>query len=199
MDNLRTDASVIEASFADPRRFGEIFDRYADDVRRFLMRRIDRDSAASLLSEVFRIAFERRHTYQLERPNARPWLFGIGSNLLLKHRRSEARRIRATGRAAGTRAQAPTFEDDVDAAIDAERLWISVADAVASLPDIERQALLFFAWEGLSYAEISTALEIPIGTVRSRINRARQRIRELVPDGGEELNEVRSKHREVRS
>ncbi len=199
MDDPPTDAAVIEASLTDARRFGEIFDRHAADIRRFLMRRTDPDSAASLLSEVFCVAFERRHTYQLDRPNARPWLFGIGSNLLLKHYRTETRRIRATGRAGGTRSEPRAFEDDVDASIDAARLWPAVADAVSSLPDIERQTLLLFAWEDLSYAEISEALDVPVGTVRSRINRARQRIRELVPNGRGEHGDLRSVHREVRS
>lgn len=186
MHNEPSDASIIETSVSDPRLFADIFERHAEDVRRFLARRIGQETAASLLSEVFRIAFERRAEYDLERATARPWLFGIGANLLLKHRRAEARRIRATGRLAGARAQPERFEGDVDSRVDAERLFPKVAEAVATLPDDERHTLLLFVWEELSYAEISSALQIPIGTVRSRISRARKRIRELVHESGEE-------------
>ena len=58
-----------------------------------------------------------------------------------------------------------------------------VADAVTSLPQPERDALVLHVWEGLSYEEIAVALGVPIGTVRSRLNRARTRLRELAdPD-----------------
>jgi RNA polymerase sigma-70 factor (ECF subfamily) len=59
-----------------------------------------------------------------------------------------------------------------------------VADAIEALPDGEREALLLFAWEDLSYESVAEALELPVGTVRSRLNRARARLRELIEPGG---------------
>jgi len=142
-----------------------------------------------VLGEVFRIAFERRWSYRPDRPSARPWLYGIASNLVLKHRRGVARRIRATGRLAAMPDSQEGLEDRVAAAVDAEQLLPAVADAVASLPDADRQTLLLFAWEELSYDDIAQALDIPVGTVRSRLNRARLRIRELVTLGGKQTGE----------
>jgi RNA polymerase sigma-70 factor (ECF subfamily) len=80
--------------------------------------------------------------------------------------------------------------DDIDAAIDAATLWPSVVDAIAALPDGERDALLLYVWEDLSYDDIAAALEIPVGTVRSRLNRARTRLRELGATRGEQRERI---------
>jgi RNA polymerase sigma-70 factor (ECF subfamily) len=74
------------------------------------------------------------------------------------------------------------------AALDARVLFPRVAEAIDALPDEERQALLLFAWEELSYQSVAEALDLPIGTVRSRLNRARARLRELLePTGKKEV------------
>jgi RNA polymerase sigma-70 factor (ECF subfamily) len=77
----------------------------------------------------------------------------------------------------------------VSGALDADRLWHRVADAVAALPEPERDALLLHVWEGLPYDDIATAQGVPVGTVRSRLHRARGRLRELAAPGGEEAYE----------
>jgi RNA polymerase sigma-70 factor (ECF subfamily) len=182
-----TDGEVIRRSLADAPAFAAIYDRHAGVVFRFLVRRVGRDTADELLGETFRIAFERRASYDVGCPVARPWLYGIASRLVSHHRRSEGRRLRAIARiAAGglgpgagpvaTPEPAP-MADEVAAGVDAARSWREMADVIALLPDGERDALLLFAWEELSYEEIAVVLEIPIGTVRSRINRARRRLR----------------------
>ena len=93
-----SDASIVAASLAAPEVFGALFDRHARTLFRYLVRRIGPDEADSLLGEVFRIAFEKRSTYDLDRENARPWLYGIATNLVAKHHRNEARRMRASAR-----------------------------------------------------------------------------------------------------
>src|SRR5712691_7903088 len=85
-----SDAAVIRASLDEPGHFGTLFDRHATVVFRYLVRRVGVDEAEPLLGDVFRIAFEKRATYEGERPNARPWLQGIATNLLAHHRRNEA-------------------------------------------------------------------------------------------------------------
>jgi len=179
-----SDAEVIGRSLGEPEAFGLIYDRHAATLLRFLGRRVGARVAEGLVGELFRIAFERRKTFDASRATALPWLYGIGSNLLLKHRRDEARRLRAGARmaagleAADARASAR--------ALDARVLFPRVADAIEALPDGEREALLLFAWEELSYQGVAEALELPIGTVRSRLNRARARLRELLDAKGKD-------------
>jgi len=177
-----SDGEVIGRSLGEPETFGLIYDRHAPALLRFLGRRAGAKVAEGLLGELFRVAFERRKAFDASRVSALPWLYGIGSNLLLKHRRAEARRLRASarlaaaGEAADRRASA--------AALDARVLFPRVAAAIEALPDSERDALLLFAWEELPYEAVAEALELPIGTVRSRLNRARARLRELIEPKG---------------
>ena len=174
-----TDAAVIRESQLQPARFGVVFDRHATVLFRYLVRRVGVDDADALLGEVFRIAFEKRATYDCDRPDARPWLYGIATNLLARHRRSEARRMHATARLLSAQPPADDPAERIAAALDAHELWPKVADAVGRLPEGERDALLLYVWEELSYEEIASALAVPIGTVRSRLNRARLSLREL--------------------
>jgi len=169
----RSDAEVIACSFTLPASFGELFDRHATTMFRYFVRRVGPDDADALLGELFRIAFEKRAGFDTERAEARPWLYGIASNLLARHRQGEARRLDATARLVNTSITASDLFSEVDARLDASRLWPEVAAAIATLPQGERDALLLFAWERMPYDQIATALDVPVGTVRSRLNRAR--------------------------
>ena len=142
-----SDAEVIGRSLDEPEVFGLIYDRHAPTVLRFLGRRVGAAVAEGLVGELFRIAFERRKTFDASRASALPWLYGIGSNLLLKHRRGEARRLRASARIAA--ADEAGDRRASAAALDARLLFPRVADAIETLPDGEREALLLFAWEDL--------------------------------------------------
>jgi len=179
--NSSSDAEVIRRTLGEPAAFGLVYEHHAATVLRFLGRRVGAGVAEGLVGELFRIAFERRKTFDGSRASALPWLYGIGSNLLLKHRRGEARRLRANARMAVR--EAPDRRASA-AALDARLLFPRVADAIEALPDGEREALLLFAWEDLSYQSVAEALELPIGTVRSRLNRARAHLRELLKPGG---------------
>jgi RNA polymerase sigma factor (sigma-70 family) len=180
-----TDAAVIAASLVDPARFGALFDRHASTLYRYLVRRLGPGEADAMLGDVFRIAFERRESYDQQQPLARPWLYGIATNLLAKHRRREARRLHAMARLATSGPPAIDEAEQVAAVVDAASAWQRVADAVTALPDGERDALLLHVWEGLSYQDVAAALGLPVGTVRSRLARARGRLRELTALGGE--------------
>ena len=151
-----SDAEVIGRSLGEPDAFGLIYDRHAAIVLRFLGRRAGAQVAEGLVGELFRIAFERRKTFDVSRASAR---------------------MAAAHEAADKRAGA--------AALDARLLFPRVAEAIEALPDGERAALLLFAWEDLSYQSVAEALELPIGTVRSRLNRARAHLRELIEPKGE--------------
>jgi RNA polymerase sigma-70 factor (ECF subfamily) len=184
-----SDAAVITASLDSPVRFGAIFDRHATVLHRYLVRRLGPDEAESMVGEVFRIAFEKRDTYDVDRPTARPWLYGIATNLLAKHRRREARRIHAVARLAAQRVPPLDLADGVSGVVDAAEMWPRVAAAVTALPEPERDALVLHVWEGLSYEEVADALGVPVGTVRSRLHRARGRLREPASVSGREEDE----------
>lgn len=168
-----SDAAVVARSLASPEVFGELYDRHAATLLRYMTRRVGSDDAEGLLGELFRIAFERRSAFDGTRVSARPWLYGIASHLLLKHRRGEGRALRAWARLASTR----------ERPADSEERSVALADARALLPKVI-DALLLFAWEDQSYEDIAAALEVPVGTVRSRLNRARRRLRELAMPAG---------------
>src|SRR6187431_1299159 len=127
--DARTDADVIARSCTSPASFGELFDRHATTMFRYFVRRVGPDDAGSLLGELFRIAFEKRTAYDTDRAEARPWLYGIASNLLARHRQREARRLDATARLVNTSVSGVDVAD-VDARVDASRRWTEVAAAI---------------------------------------------------------------------
>jgi RNA polymerase sigma-70 factor (ECF subfamily) len=181
-----SDAQVIAASRSEPRAFATIFDRHFDAVHRYLARRVGADLADDLAAEAFTEAFDFRARFDTARSDARPWLFGIATNLLRHHHRSEARRLRAYARV-DRPSDTHEAEGAIEARLDAQRAAPMIATALAQLSTDERDVLLLYAWADLRYEEIAVALQIPIGTVRSRLNRARGRLRELIGRSGQYL------------
>jgi RNA polymerase sigma factor (sigma-70 family) len=144
--------------------FEELFERHFDAIYGYLARRVGPDLGRDLASETFTRAFAARKRYDATRGEERPWLFGIANNLLRRHYRDEERRLRAFAR------------------LDVRRDDVShdephVADALAALSRDERNVLLLFAWADLAYDEIAATLGLPVGTVRSRLHRARAQFR----------------------
>jgi RNA polymerase sigma-70 factor (ECF subfamily) len=178
-----SDGELIAASLADPRLFAGVFDRHYKAVAGFLRRRLERSLADDLAAETFLRAFDGRGCYDGSRADARPWLFGIAGNLLARHRRGEERRLRAFARAAGA-VQEERGLDDVEGRVDAASLAPVLAAALLSLAAGDREVLLLYAWADLSYEEISVAMGLPIGTVRSRLHRARAQVRGELERGG---------------
>jgi RNA polymerase sigma-70 factor (ECF subfamily) len=179
-----TDEDLLAASVATPERFATIFDRYVSVVHGYLSRRVGA-LADDLVSETFLLAFRGRTGYVADRAPVRAWLFGIATNLVRRHARDEERRYRAFGRAAVHAEQTtePTAElDEVAGRVDAQALRGELADALAALTSEDRDVLLLWTYPQLSYAEIAAALGIPVGTVRSRLHRARSRIRDRLSD-----------------
>jgi RNA polymerase sigma-70 factor (ECF subfamily) len=172
-----SDSELIARSVAEPEVFATLFDRHAAAVHRYLGRRVG-DLADDLLSETFLIGFRRRAAYRADHVEVRPWLIGIATNLVHGHVRSERRRYRALARAAGQQ-HVDQGSDPGDAAqrLDAEAVRGPLAAALAALKARDRDVLLLFAWGQLSYEEIAAVLDVPLGTVRSRLNRARRQTR----------------------
>ncbi|MFH0516496.1 RNA polymerase sigma factor [Streptomyces sp. M41] len=177
-----SDGSVIERSWRTPDAFAAIFDRHADDIHRYIARRLGTDTADDLMAETFVIAFQRRHSYDPAHTHARPWLYGIATNLIGRHRREEARRLRALSRMAALPADrtADGPEAAVAAGLGADAAHGTVAGALAALPARYRDVLLVIAWGELDYAEAAQALGVPVGTVRSRLHRARTKLQKAL-------------------
>lgn len=179
------DDVLIRESIRDPERFGPLFDRHAAAVHHYLARRIGAP-ADDLLAETFLAAFQRRASYQPTRLDVRPWLFGIATNVLRRHLRTEERRYRALARAGHLKTVADS-DDSLEDRLDARARRPKLAEALASLKSGDREVLLLLAWADLSYGEIAATLDIPIGTVRSRLNRARRIVRAALGSPQEEL------------
>lgn len=163
--------------------FAVLFDRHYPAVAGFLRRRLERSLADELASETFLQAFDGRGRYDVTRGDARPWLFGIACNLLSRHRRGEARRLRAFARW-GRVLEEEQGLDDVDRRLDAAAAAPVLAAALESLAARDRDVLLLYAWADLAYEEISVALSVPVGTVRSRLHRARAQVRHVLERDG---------------
>jgi RNA polymerase sigma factor (sigma-70 family) len=179
------DGAVFERSLSEPQVFTVIFDRYYRPVYGYLSRRVGRTVADDLAAETFTRAFERRSAYDTRAERALPWLLGIAINLLAHHRRSERRHLRAL---AAARQPEPSerFADATNGRIDAASARGQLVVALEQLDDYDREALLLYAWGELKYEEIAGVLEIPVGTVRSRLNRARGRLRQALEERSDE-------------
>jgi RNA polymerase sigma factor (sigma-70 family) len=170
----RTDSVVIAESLIAPAAFGAIFDRHFDRIHGYLQRQVGVDLADDLASQSFLLAFDRRASFDLERESARPWLFGIAANMARRHFRDVRRQLSAYARV-GADLSVDAF-DGVEERADAAAIRSSLETALAKLPKEELETLLLYAWAELSYSEIAEALSIPVGTVRSRLSRTRERL-----------------------
>jgi RNA polymerase sigma factor (sigma-70 family) len=173
------DAAVIEGSWREPERFAVLFDRHAPHIHRYLARRVGRQIADDLLAETFLAAFGKRHNYDLSYPDARPWLYGIATNLVGQHRRDEVRQYRI-GRAAVPEQDVPGHAERVAADVTAQSVRTLLAAALAELSAADRDVLVLIAWEQLSYDEAARAIGVPVGTIRSRLHRARTKVRQVL-------------------
>ena len=176
------DSEIIRGSWQAPDRFGELYHRYATVLYGYACQRVGTAEAEDLVAETFLAAFAQRHRYDLKRSSAKPWLFGILTNKIARHGRSE--RIHYRGYARSW--QAPVV-DGVDERIveqvTARAQRARLATALCRLSRADRSVLLLVAWGQLSYDEVAEAMSIPVGTVRSRLNRARRKVREALDDG----------------
>ncbi|GGM89233.1 RNA polymerase sigma factor [Streptomyces fuscichromogenes] len=171
------DAEIVAQSLEQPELFALLYDRYAPDIHRYAARRLGDSAADDIAADTFLVAFRIRSRYDLTRPNARPWLYGIAGNLIGRQRRTEVRALRAlarTGQDPVADSWGESWVEDTDSRIAAQG---PLAGALAALTAGDRHVLLLVAWAELTYQEVAEALDIPVGTVRSRLNRARRKVR----------------------
>ncbi|HEY3734348.1 MAG TPA: RNA polymerase sigma factor [Streptosporangiaceae bacterium] len=172
------DAQQVELSLRDPECFGVVFDRYFGEIHGYVARRLGRDAADDVAAETFLAAFRSRRRFDASRGTVRAWLYGIVTNHMNAYHRQEVRAYRALERA-GIQGAEEGHADRVAERIDAGAAGREVAGALAKLPRGDREVLLLVALGGLSHADIAAALGIPYGTVGSRLNRVRKKLRGL--------------------
>ena len=175
-----TDAEIIRRMHGDPAVFDAIFDRHYPAIHGYATRRLGRDLADDVAAETFLVAFDHWRRYDTTQHSARPWLFGIASNLIAGHQRAEARRYRALARAERA-ADGPDRHDGtadrVAVRLDAQAVRGRLAAALEEIAPADREVVLLVAWADLTCEDVARALEVPAGTVRSRLHRARTRLR----------------------
>ncbi|MBB5779084.1 RNA polymerase sigma factor [Nonomuraea jabiensis] len=173
------DAELIRRSEHDPEAFADLFNRHAPALRRYVARRLGPSLADDIVSDAFLAAFRRRGRYDLSHSDARPWLYGIAARLVSRHRRVEVRFYRALVRSGVDEIVEP-YAERVDDRVAAQQAGL--AAALMELSPRDREVLLLVAWADMSYDDVARALDIPVGTVRSRLNRARARTRQALGD-----------------
>lgn len=171
----------------DEETFASVFDAYFADIHGYAAGRVGTDLADDIAAATFEVAFRKRRQYNPECGNVRSWLYGIATRHLRRHRRQETRRYLALRRL-GQGAPPDDHEDEVVERVSAQQSRRRLAAALAGLSAADRDVLLLVALGGLTHAEVSFALDIPYGTVGSRLNRARRKLRQelagLAPGDG---------------
>ena len=167
----------------EPACFGALFDRHGEAVRQYCARRTGSlDAADDLVSIVFLEAWRRRGDVELVDGTALPWLYGIARRTMQHRRRTTARHRRALSRLPPASAS-PDHADEVAARLDDERHLARLRRALDQLRPDQRDVLILCVWQGLDYAQAAVALGVPVGTVRSRLSRARARLESLAGPG----------------
>lgn len=174
-----SDAELIRASVKEPEQFATLFDRHHDRICAYIARRAGALLADELAGEVFLRAFASRMAYDPGRGSPLAWLYGIAGNLVRMSHRSQQRGARAAAQAAGQMASTPSDIDMAEDGLVGRQSLAAALDAFELLSEAHQEVLALAVWEGLSYQEIASCLEVDIGTVRSRLARARQHLREL--------------------
>jgi RNA polymerase sigma factor (sigma-70 family) len=183
------DSTLWERSrTGDADAFTMLFERHAKAIYNFCFRRTgDWSAAEDLLSIVFLEAWRRR-AKRLPPDKVLPWLYGIATNVVRNRRRAERRYRAALARMPAAEAEAG-FDDEAVARIDDEQRVRAALAALGALPRRQQDVVVLCAWADLSYEDAAFALGLPVGTVRSRLSRARRTLEELARASGHEHRE----------
>jgi RNA polymerase sigma factor (sigma-70 family) len=173
---VSSDSEIIDRSRDTPAAFSELYDKHSAMIHRYVSGRVGAQIADDVMSETFLIAFERRNDFDKTRGDASPWLYGIATTLLKQHARQEARAWK--GMVADGQGRVGHNEiEAADSRVDAQREIKRLSSSLRKMHARDRDVLLLHAWGDLDYEGIAQALDLPIGTVRSRLNRARRLLR----------------------
>jgi RNA polymerase sigma-70 factor (ECF subfamily) len=168
--------------------FGLLFDRHSRTIYNYCFRRTaDWSLAEDLTSLVFLEGWRRRDEVQFIDGGVLPWLFGVATNLIRNRRRTARRHRAALARLAPAEAERDFADDLLDRLADQEQMQ-RVLDHLRRLPRAMQDVLALCVWSELSYGDAAIALGIPVGTVRSRLSRARTQLAELERRSGHETD-----------
>lgn len=160
----------------DAAAFGVLYDRHCDAIFRYLARRLDsRELAEDLLSTVFLEAWRGRSRARPDTGSPLPWLFGIARMTLRRNTRTAIRARRALARLTADGVQAD-HADGVVEALDREADARRVLLAFRRLRQIDQDVIELCLWQGFDYESAAVSLGVPVGTVKSRLSRARARL-----------------------
>jgi RNA polymerase sigma-70 factor (ECF subfamily) len=177
-ESTRADADLWELAGSSPAAFGALFERRARAIYNFCFRcTADWALAEDLTSATFLHAWRRRDEVRFFGTSALPFLYGVAANVIRNHRRGSGRERRAVARLEARWTDAPDHADEVAGRVDDQRRMRRVLERISDLSADEREAFVLVDWQGLSYEATAVALDVPIGTVRSRLSRARRRLR----------------------
>lgn len=167
----------------DQDAFGLLFERHAQAIYNYCFRRIGNWATAEDLTSIVFLEAWRRREKKLPDDKVLPWLYGIATNVVRNRRRAE-RRFAAALRRVPAPEHEPDFAERSQQRVDDERQILRAVALLRQLPLDEQDVIVLCACMQLSYEDTAFALGIPVGTVRSRLSRARQRLRELDPAAG---------------
>lgn len=159
------------------RLLSALFDSHARGLHAYLARRLDAGTADDLVAETFLAAWAARDSYRPDKAPVRAWLYGIATNLLRRHARTEVRGLRAYAREGGQAVDVAATDALAVSRADASTQVRAMAGGIADLRQEERDVLLLVAWAGLQPAEAAEALGITAATCRTRLHRARRALR----------------------
>ncbi|HEY6797480.1 MAG TPA: RNA polymerase sigma factor [Kineosporiaceae bacterium] len=185
-DGLGTDSDVVVASLADPEAFGELYRRHAPAVHGFVLRRMGAEQADDVTADTFVTAFRIRDRFDRTRDSARPWLLGITVHQISRRWRAERAHLTTLAALEAAPLGPGRSVPDVSEVALARSVDARLAAALRRLRRGDRDVLLLVAWAELEYAEVAEALGIPVGTVRSRLHRARRLVRAALPTSNQE-------------
>jgi RNA polymerase sigma-70 factor (ECF subfamily) len=176
-------ALVQDLRAGDPEALAALFDRYGDRIYNHCFRATgDWGEAEDATSTVFLEVWRHRRRVRLHDDSALPWLYGVATNVCRNLTRSRRRRLRAL--AALPRPEpVPDHAERVTDRLGSTERMAAVLAAIEALPPREREVLGLVAWSGLTYEQAAAALDVPVGTVRSRLSRARARLTDLTDPG----------------
>ena len=162
-------------------RFRELYARHFDALLAYALRRVDRpEDAADVVADTFVVAWRRR-SHLPAGDEARLWLYGVARNTLANHHRGARRRHRL-GEALRERLAAAAALQAVPDHATGVAEQVAVREALALLGELDREVLMLTVWEELEPREIADVLDVSATAVRTRLSRARARLRQLLGD-----------------